>query len=156
MVTESKPSKRQQFVTTTIIDKCLKCITFFDDNDLNELRVELPAGLGSFVMQDGSQSVVKVDYFPEDQNSFKIIEPLYFCIRYYRTEGKFIYLEQTLSKPCVTSVEHGLFIYDVDPKHLAAVKILVTNTNNLETYLKELIAEADRFFHLNCFSVIPK
>jgi hypothetical protein len=132
-----------------VTDTCVKAAQIFNELQLNELKVELPVGLAAF------GSIIKVSYFPEDLSLIKIIEPMYFCIRSYRSEGKHMFFEQTLGKPCVSSVETtDSFIYDIDPKYLAAIRKFLVSTTRLDEHLHSMILEANKFYHLNCYSIV--
>jgi hypothetical protein len=103
-------------------------------------------------ISDTNTQLVKIGILDETNNI--IIEPMYFCIRSNRTTGKVIYLEQTLSKPCVNSyTDQSSFIYDVNPKYLAAIRKLISNTQYLTSDLKEMLQRANNFYFLNCYPV---
>lgn len=137
----------------TIADKCVQCLKTFDALELTELKIRLPIGLAAFYNPDKTR-IVKVDILPNDRKLYDIIEPMYFCISSHRQTGKLIYLEQYLSKPCITSYESfDCFLYDVDPKYLAAIRKLISNTQYLTSDLKAITEKANSFYHLNCFNV---
>ena len=147
MDTPSESYKGTKVSTELIASKCIIAWQEFDRLDLSELRLELSAGIFAIGKK------IHVGLFPAE-DKFSIVEPLYFCIRSYRNEGKHIYLEQTLSKSCVTSVPNkGNFLYDVDPKYLAAIRKIISNSDYIKQFISEILFEANRVYHLHCFEI---
>lgn len=121
--------------------------------------MELPIGLASFKNKTkvGQHNIIKVDHIslPERiAGDIALIEPMYFCIRSYRAEGKYIYLEQTLGIPCLkTYSANPTFIYELEPGCLATIKKLIMSTKHIEKFIQEMIVEANEFYQLHCYSI---
>jgi hypothetical protein len=152
----SKSTKGQQITNTAIIDSCINCIDFFDKNGLNELKIELPIGLAKFNSKENK--IIKVDYIDHNDNNTYLIEPMYFGMYSYRSIGKSIYIEQTLSKPCVQSMKDVInyyddLIYDIEPDSFVTIRKIVANPNYIEQFITKLLKAANEFYHLYCYPV---